>query len=212
MDVTCVEQRLYIKIAVLHGRNARECHRELVEAVGNNALPYRTVARWVAAFQRGCEATSDLQWARQPKVKEPLRGRRFGTRMDIANAVQQQMTRFTHGKENGETDGIQAKEKKTKGGLMSRFTSMKKSKSPPPATYSMDNPVFEDGSVAASPQHPVHVSRNSKRLRLFTAHYAKLPGIITSLKERKPPFVISLKIVEETVELIQAVSGKIGML
>jgi E3 ubiquitin-protein ligase SH3RF len=52
---------------------------------------------------------------------------------------------------------VQAKEKKAKGGLMSRFTSMKKSKSPPPATYSMDNPVFDDGSVAASPQHPVHV-------------------------------------------------------
>jgi E3 ubiquitin-protein ligase SH3RF len=52
---------------------------------------------------------------------------------------------------------VQAKEKKTKGGLMSRFTSMKKSKSPPPATYSMDNPVFDDGSAAASPQHPVHV-------------------------------------------------------
>lgn len=52
---------------------------------------------------------------------------------------------------------VQAKEKKTKGGLMSRFTSMKKSKSPPPATYSMDNPVFDDGSATASPQHPVHV-------------------------------------------------------
>jgi E3 ubiquitin-protein ligase SH3RF len=52
---------------------------------------------------------------------------------------------------------VQAKEKKTKGGIMSRFTSMKKSKSPPPATYSMDNPVFDDGSAAASPQHPVHV-------------------------------------------------------
>ncbi|XP_021937575.1 E3 ubiquitin-protein ligase SH3RF1 isoform X2 [Zootermopsis nevadensis] len=50
-----------------------------------------------------------------------------------------------------------AKEKKPKGGLMSRFTSMKKSKSPPPATYSMDNPVFDDGSAAVSPQHPVHV-------------------------------------------------------
>lgn len=52
---------------------------------------------------------------------------------------------------------VQAKEKKTKGGLISRFTSIKKSKSPPPATYSMDNPVFDDGTVAVSPQHPVHV-------------------------------------------------------
>jgi hypothetical protein len=38
MDVTRLEQRAYIKIAVLRGRNARECHSELVEAVGNNAL------------------------------------------------------------------------------------------------------------------------------------------------------------------------------
>lgn len=52
---------------------------------------------------------------------------------------------------------VQAKEKKTKGGLISRFTSIKKSKSPPPATYSMDNPVFDDGTVTVSPQHPVHV-------------------------------------------------------
>ncbi|PNF15259.1 hypothetical protein B7P43_G00965 [Cryptotermes secundus] len=54
-----------------------------------------------------------------------------------------------------------AKEKKAKGGLMSRFTSIKKSKSPPPATYSMDNPVFDDGGVAVSPQHPVHVRSGS---------------------------------------------------
>ncbi|KAJ8885422.1 hypothetical protein PR048_011619 [Dryococelus australis] len=44
LDVTHVEQRSYIIIAVLHGRTAKECHRELVEAVGNNALPYWTVA------------------------------------------------------------------------------------------------------------------------------------------------------------------------
>ena len=37
MDVTRLDQRAYIKIAVLRGRNARECHSELVEAVG--AMP-----------------------------------------------------------------------------------------------------------------------------------------------------------------------------
>ncbi|KAJ9586842.1 hypothetical protein L9F63_019561, partial [Diploptera punctata] len=31
---------------------------------------------------------------------------RFGTRIDITNTVQQQMTRFTHGEENGEADDI----------------------------------------------------------------------------------------------------------
>ena len=36
MDVTRLEQRAYIKIAVLRGRNARGCHIEVVEAVGTH--------------------------------------------------------------------------------------------------------------------------------------------------------------------------------
>lgn len=45
----------------------------------------------------------------------------------------------------------QTKEKKEKGvSLMRRLTNIKKSKSPPPATYSMDNPVFDDGNFVAS--------------------------------------------------------------
>jgi hypothetical protein len=59
MDVIRLEQRAYIKIAVLRGRNAIEVHSELVEAVGNNDLSYRTVARWATAFQR-VRATSGL--------------------------------------------------------------------------------------------------------------------------------------------------------
>ncbi|GFT24046.1 hypothetical protein TNCV_2063221 [Trichonephila clavipes] len=47
MEVTRVEQRSYIKIAVLRGKNAMEYHSEFVEAHGNNALPYCTVTRWV---------------------------------------------------------------------------------------------------------------------------------------------------------------------
>ncbi|GFW92472.1 HTH_48 domain-containing protein [Trichonephila clavipes] len=58
MEVTRVEQRAYIKIAVLRGRNAMECHSE---ALGNNALPFRTVARWVGKFQQGHVSTSDEQ-------------------------------------------------------------------------------------------------------------------------------------------------------
>ncbi|GFU49519.1 HTH_48 domain-containing protein [Trichonephila clavipes] len=50
MEVTRVEQRAYIKIAVLRERNAMECHSELVKALGNNSLPYRTVARWIGKF------------------------------------------------------------------------------------------------------------------------------------------------------------------
>ncbi|GFW66454.1 hypothetical protein TNCV_3309731 [Trichonephila clavipes] len=41
MEVTRVEQRLYIKIAVLRGKNTMEYH------LGSNALPYRTVAQWM---------------------------------------------------------------------------------------------------------------------------------------------------------------------
>ncbi|KAJ4426983.1 hypothetical protein ANN_26782 [Periplaneta americana] len=52
MDVTHVEQRSYIKIAFIHGRNAKECYRELVEAFGNNALLYRTVTRCSGLLER----------------------------------------------------------------------------------------------------------------------------------------------------------------
>ncbi|GFU14696.1 transposable element Tcb2 transposase [Trichonephila clavipes] len=54
-------ERAYIKIAVLRRRNAMECHSELVEALGNNALPYRTVERWLGKFQQGRLSTSDEQ-------------------------------------------------------------------------------------------------------------------------------------------------------
>ncbi|KAI4502629.1 hypothetical protein M0802_002541 [Mischocyttarus mexicanus] len=49
------------------------------------------------------------------------------------------------------------KEKKDKCvSLMRRLTNIKKSKSPPPATYSMDNPVFEDGNAV----NTMHVRSN----------------------------------------------------
>ncbi|EZA50569.1 hypothetical protein DMN91_004034 [Ooceraea biroi] len=50
------------------------------------------------------------------------------------------------------------KEKKDKCvSLMRRLTNIKKSKSPPPATYSMDNPVFDDGNSV----NPIHVRSGS---------------------------------------------------
>lgn len=66
------------------------------------------------------------------------------------------------------TPSEKVKEKKERGSvsLMRRLTNMKKSKSPPPP-YSMDNPVFEDGSVVGTPSHnvqpahPVHVRSGS---------------------------------------------------
>ena len=53
MEVTRQEKHSYVKIAVLRSRNAKECYSELTEALGNRALPYRTVARWAAAFRVG---------------------------------------------------------------------------------------------------------------------------------------------------------------
>ena len=47
MDMTQLEHHLYIKVTVLHGRNARECHTELVESVGNKAHSYQTPKKWV---------------------------------------------------------------------------------------------------------------------------------------------------------------------
>jgi hypothetical protein len=73
MNVSWLEQRSYLKISVLCGRNATECHSELVEALGDRAVPYRTVARWTEAFQCGREASGDLQCSgRQVSVRAVL--------------------------------------------------------------------------------------------------------------------------------------------
>ncbi|GFR28044.1 HTH_48 domain-containing protein [Trichonephila clavata] len=73
MEVIRVEQRAFIKISVLRGKKEMECHSEFVKALGNNALPYHTVAlgnnalpyhtvaRWVAKFQQERMSTSDKQ-------------------------------------------------------------------------------------------------------------------------------------------------------
>ncbi|GFS72755.1 HTH_48 domain-containing protein [Trichonephila clavipes] len=79
MKVTRVEQRAYIKIAVLRGRIAMEYLCELVEALENNALPYRTVAQWVGKFQQE----------------------------RVSNCDEHGSGRFIHGATNAEADGIQ---------------------------------------------------------------------------------------------------------
>ncbi|GFU99181.1 uncharacterized protein TNCV_1228951 [Trichonephila clavipes] len=104
MEVTRVEQRAYIKIFFLRGRNAMKCHIELVEALGNNAIPCSTVAWWVGKFQQGHVSTSDEQRSRRPVRTNTWR---FATREDIANAVHQQVTQFTHDAANAEAGGIQ---------------------------------------------------------------------------------------------------------
>ncbi|GFV91310.1 uncharacterized protein TNCV_898271 [Trichonephila clavipes] len=81
MEVTRVEQRAYIKIAVLRQRNAMECHSELVETLGNNALPYCTVAQWIGIFQQRRVPTSDEQRS----------GRPVSVRTGLAHAVIEQL-------------------------------------------------------------------------------------------------------------------------
>ena len=68
MEVTRQEQCSYVKIAVLRCRNAKECDSELTEALGNRALPYRTVARWAAALQRGGVASADMHRTGRPRT------------------------------------------------------------------------------------------------------------------------------------------------
>ncbi|GFX66209.1 uncharacterized protein TNCV_341841 [Trichonephila clavipes] len=81
MEVTRVEQRAYNKIAVLRERNAMECPCELVETLGNNALPYRIVAGWIGKFQQGRGSTSDNQRSVRP----------ISVRTDLARAVFKQL-------------------------------------------------------------------------------------------------------------------------
>ncbi|GFR33813.1 uncharacterized protein TNCT_299331 [Trichonephila clavata] len=58
-----------------------ECHCEFVEALGNNALLYRTVARWVGKFRQGRVSTSD----------EHRSGRPLSEWTDLARAVIEQL-------------------------------------------------------------------------------------------------------------------------
>ena len=68
MEVTRQEQRSYVKIAVLWDRNAKEYYSELTEALGNRALPYRTVTTWAAEFQCGRVASADMCRTGRPRT------------------------------------------------------------------------------------------------------------------------------------------------
>ncbi|GFW96137.1 HTH_48 domain-containing protein [Trichonephila clavipes] len=76
-DTTSTKVRAYVKITVLRERNAIECHSELVEALENNALPYRTVERCKGKLQQERESNSDEQRS----------GRSVSVRTDLARAV-----------------------------------------------------------------------------------------------------------------------------
>jgi E3 ubiquitin-protein ligase SH3RF len=88
------------------------------------------------------------------------------------------------------------KDRKEKGtvGLMRRLTSIKRSKSPPPSSYSMDNPVFED-SVSVATAHPVHVrsgSCPSQLLQIQPVEHHRLFGSTSQrLKHKERPSVLT---------------------
>lgn len=60
MVVSKVEHHLHVKITVNHCRNAWKCHSDLCEALGNRALPYQTVVRWVKTFKSGRVSTANM--------------------------------------------------------------------------------------------------------------------------------------------------------
>ncbi|GFV65076.1 uncharacterized protein TNCV_4671071 [Trichonephila clavipes] len=64
-----------------------ECNSELVKALQNNVLPYRTVARWMGKFQQGRVSTSDEQRS----------GRPVSVRTDLALAVIEQLMDYIKG-------------------------------------------------------------------------------------------------------------------
>ncbi|XP_053616337.1 E3 ubiquitin-protein ligase SH3RF3 isoform X2 [Plodia interpunctella] len=67
--------------------------------------------------------------------------------------------------------------------LMKKLAAMKKCKSPPPAAYSVDNPVFED---APGPSHPVHVRSGSCPSQLLRA----LPQTERIRHKQRPALVL----------------------
>ncbi|PNF39245.1 hypothetical protein B7P43_G17337 [Cryptotermes secundus] len=64
------EHRRWIKIECARGRTTRQCHQGLQEACGESALPYRTVARWVRAFNKGRQNVTDMRQPGRPSVNE----------------------------------------------------------------------------------------------------------------------------------------------
>ncbi|GFW51310.1 uncharacterized protein TNCV_3254391 [Trichonephila clavipes] len=58
-----------------------ECQSELVEALVNSSLPYRTVTRWIGKFQHGRVSSSDEQRS----------GGLVSVRTDLARAVIKQL-------------------------------------------------------------------------------------------------------------------------
>ncbi|PNF28316.1 hypothetical protein B7P43_G04757 [Cryptotermes secundus] len=61
-----------MKIECARGHTPQQCHQGLQEACGEYALPYRTVARWVKAFNKGRQNVADMRRPGHPSVSEEV--------------------------------------------------------------------------------------------------------------------------------------------
>ncbi|KAJ4449753.1 hypothetical protein ANN_01157 [Periplaneta americana] len=65
-----VDQRSWFKIQCALDRTARQCNEGLVETCGETSLPYRTVERWVRAFNEGREIVANVARPGRPSVSD----------------------------------------------------------------------------------------------------------------------------------------------
>lgn len=63
--ITKGDQRSWITIEVVRGKNTSECNQGLWEAWGENTLWHKTPARWIKTFRVGWNETSDLHYIGQ---------------------------------------------------------------------------------------------------------------------------------------------------
>ena len=66
---TKLQQYSWIEIEVAQGHRKQECFQALCEECGDAALPYRTVARWVTAFQEDRDVVQDNLRTRLPHME-----------------------------------------------------------------------------------------------------------------------------------------------
>ena len=58
-QITRSDQRSYMKIESLRGKNPTEIHNNLREVCGDNVVDCSTVSRWSARFREGRFSTED---------------------------------------------------------------------------------------------------------------------------------------------------------
>ena len=66
--ITRSDQRSYIKIESLRGKNPTEIHNALREVCGDSAVDRSTVSRWSARFREGRESIEDNPRSGRPST------------------------------------------------------------------------------------------------------------------------------------------------